>query len=137
MKLRAKNVEEKKQPSVFLSILKGCFVSLCISLIGVLIFAFCLKFTSLSDKFITPINEVIKGLSIFLGVLLGLRKQKKMGLVSGLTIGLSYTLLAFVIFSLLNGAFVFDRTLLYDAIFGTLIGGICGIICVNIKKTAR
>lgn len=137
MKVRAKSVEEKRDPSVFLSIVKGSLIALCISLVGVLIFAFCLKFTSLSDKLITPINQVIKGISIFFGVFFGLKKRKDKGLVSGLLIGLVYTIVAFLVFSLLNASFVFDLTLLYDIIFGSLIGAICGIICINVKKTTR
>lgn len=137
MKMRAKNLEEKKHNGVFLSIVKGSLIALCVSLIGILIFAFCLKFTSLSDKLILPINQVIKGLSIFLGVFFGLKKRKEMGLVSGLLIGFIYTIVAFVVFSILNGAFNFDHTLLNDIIFGAIIGGICGIICVNLKKSTR
>lgn len=137
MKLRAKRLEEKKDPGAFLSIVKGSLIALCISLVGILIFAFCLKFTSLPEKLITPINQVIKGISIFLGVFFGLKKRKDKGLISGLAIGLIYTLVAFLVFSLLNSSFVFDMTLLYDIIFGTIIGGICGIICVNVKKSTR
>ena len=124
MKMRAKNLEEKKHSGVFLSIVKGSLIALCVSLIGILIFAFCLKFTSLSDKLILPINQVIKGLSIFLGVFFGLKKRKEMGLVSGLLIGFVYTIVAFIVFSILNGAFNFDHTLLNDIVFGTIIGGI-------------
>ena len=137
MKMRAKSLEEKKHSGVFLSIVKGSLIALCVSLIGILIFAFCLKFTSLSDKLILPINQVIKGLSIFLGVFFGLKKRKEMGLVSGLLIGFVYTIVAFIVFSILNGAFNFDHTLLNDIVFGTIIGGICGIICVNLKKSTR
>lgn len=137
MKMRAKSLEEKKHNGVFLSIVKGSLIALCVSLIGILIFAFCLKFTSLSDKLILPINQVIKGLSIFLGVFFGLKKQKQMGLISGLLIGFVYTIVAFFAFSILNGAFNFDHTLLNDIVFGAIIGGICGIICVNLKKTGR
>lgn len=137
MKVRAKALEEKREHGAFLSIVKGSLIALCVSMIGVLIFAFCLKFTSLSDKLITPINQVIKGISIFLGVFFGLRKRKDKGLVCGLMIGLIYTLAAFLVFSLLNASFVFDLTLVYDMIFGTLIGGICGIITINVKKTTR
>lgn len=137
MKMRAKSLEEKKHNGVFLSIVKGSLIALCVSLIGILIFAFCLKFTSLSDKLILPVNQVIKGLSIFLGVFFGLKKQKQMGLISGLLIGFVYTIVAFFAFSILNGAFNFDHTLLNDIVFGAIIGGICGIICVNLKKTGR
>ncbi len=138
MKMKAKKLEERgAAKSVVLSILKGSVYALCISLVCVLVFAFCLKFTPLSESLITPINQVIKGVSIFLGVLLGLKKQKEMGLASGLLIGLVYTVVAFFAFSALNHSFVFDRTLVNDIIFGTIIGGICGIICVNLKKTTK
>ena len=137
MKMRAKSLEEKKHNGVFLSIVKGSLIALCVSLIGILIFAFCLKFTSLSDKLILPVIQVIKGLSIFLGVFFGLKKQKQMGLISGLLIGFVYTIVSFFAFSILNGAFNFDHTLLNDIVFGAIIGGICGIICVNLKKTGR
>lgn len=138
MKMKAEKLEERgAAKSVVLSILKGSVYALCISLVCVLVFAFCLKFTPLSESLITPINQVIKGVSIFLGVLLGLKKQKEMGLASGLLIGLVYTIVAFLAFSALNHSFVFDRTLVNDIIFGTIIGGICGIICVNLKKTTK
>ena len=138
MKMKAKKLEERgAAKSVVLSILKGSVYALCISLVCVLVFAFCLKFTPLSESLITPINQVIKGVSSFLGVLLGLKKQKEMGLASGLLIGLVYTIVAFFAFSALNHSFVFDRTLINDIIFGTIIGGICGIICVNLKKTTK
>ena len=138
MKMKAKKLEGKgSSKSTFFSIIKGSIFSLCISLVCVLLFAFCLKFTPISETLITPINQVIKGVSIFLGVFLGLKKQKNMGLLSGLLIGFIYTITAFLVFSALNRNFVFDRTLVNDLIFGTIIGGICGIICVNIKKTTK
>lgn len=118
-------------------ITKGTLISLCVSLVLVLVFAFLLKFTNIPESIIYPINQVIKGLSIFLGVFISLKKSKELGLVSGLLIGFIYTMLAFLVFSLLAGAFKFDITLLTDVVFGAIIGAICGIICVNIKKSVN
>ncbi len=138
MKIKAKRLEgQKGAKSVCFSILRGSAYAVCISLVSILVFAFCLKFTPLSENLITPINQVIKGISIFLGVFLGLKKQKEMGLASGLLIGFLYTIIAFFAFSALNHSFVFDRTFVNDIIFGSIIGGICGIICVNIKKNTK
>jgi len=133
MRVKSAEVKERKG-NLALSLLKGVIISLCVSLVSVLVFAFLLKFTNISESIITPINQIIKGVSIFLGTFLGLKKEKKMGLISGLLIGMIYTLLAFVVFSALNGSFVFSRTLITDFCFGGIIGAICGIICVNIKK---
>ena len=135
MKIKAKSFENKKS-GLFGSIFKGSLIALCVSLLSILLFAFLLKFTNISDRFITPINQVIKGISVFIGVFVGFRKQKSMGLVGGLLVGLIYTMLAFLTFSLLDGSFVFDKVLFNDCIFGAIIGGICGIICVNLKKTS-
>ena len=112
-------------------------IALCISLVLVLVFAFLLKFTNIPDSAISPVNQVIKGVSIFLGVFIGLKKCKELGLVSGLLIGFIYTLLAFLVFSILSGSFTFNITLLTDIVFGAIIGAICGIISVNIKKSSN
>ena len=125
---------EKKDRSFLLAIIKGSLVALCISLVGILIFAFILKFADISDGAIRPINQIIKGISILVGVFVAMRKVDKMGLVGGLLIGLVYTIVAFVVFSILDGNFSFNLTLLNDLLFGGIMGGICGIIAVNIKR---
>lgn len=135
-KVKTQKVREGHKNSLLLPILKGSLIALCVSLAGILIFAFLLKFTNISDSVIRPINQVIKGLSVLLGVFIGLKKEKDMGLVSGLLIGIVYTMVAFLVFSILDGNFAFDRTLLNDVIFGGIMGAICGIICVNIKKSS-
>lgn len=125
---------EHKDRSFLLAIIKGSLIALCISLVGILIFAFILKFASISDKAIRPINQIIKGVSVLIGVFVAMRKVDKMGLVGGLLIGLVYTILAFVVFSTLDGHFVLNLTLLNDLLFGGIMGAICGIIAVNVKR---
>ena len=122
---------------LWVRVLKGTLLSLCFSLIFILLFAFCLKFTGISESLITPINQVIKGVSIFLGVFLALKKYKSQGLVCGLLVGFLFTILAFVSFSALAGCFEFNWSVLTDIIFGAIIGGICGIIAVNLKKSIK
>lgn len=136
-KSKTRSMDTHTKGTLLLSVLKGSLVALCFSLVGILVFAFLLKFTNISDSVINPVNQVIKGLSVFFGVFIGLKKEKEMGLVSGLLIGLIYTMVAFLVFSILDGNFVFDRTLLNDIIFGGIMGAICGIICVNIKKSSN
>ena len=122
---------------MILSVIKGSLIALCFTLVGILIFAFILKFTNIPESMILPVNQVIKGVSVFFGVFIGLKKSKEMGLVSGLLIGLIYTIVAFLVFSALNGSFLLDKRLLNDTLFGGVMGAICGIICVNIKKASN
>ena len=123
--------------SFVINVAKGMLVAVCVSLILVLLFAFILKFTNIPESTIKPVNQVIKGLSILIGVFIALKKSKDLGLVSGLLIGFLYTIVAFVIFSCLGGVFAFDITFLTDILFGAVMGAICGIICVNLKKSTN
>ncbi|MBQ8908882.1 MAG: TIGR04086 family membrane protein [Clostridia bacterium] len=138
MKMKAKVREGGGKYSVLLkSVIKGSVFALCCSLLCVLVFAFLLKFTTIPDSAISPVNQVIKGISVFIGVFMGLKKSKEFGLISGLLIGVVYTLLAFFVFSILAGSLSFDSTLLIDVAFGAVIGAVCGIICINLKKSSN
>ncbi len=137
MKAKTQSLKESTGFNMVGLLIKGTLIALCISLVLVLVFAFLLKFTNIPDSAIFPVNQVIKGVSVFLGVFLSLRKSKELGLVSGLLIGFIYTILAFLVFSALSRTFTFDITLLTDVVCGAVIGAICGIICVNIKKSSN
>ena len=133
---KAKTIKDtdNDQPKIWFVILKGTLVSLAVSLVGILIFAFFIKYVAVPTSAIKPINQVIKGLSLLFGAFIALKKSDKMGLVTGLLIGLSYTILAFLVFSLLDGQFEFSKTLVNDLLFGGIIGAICGVIAINIKR---
>ena len=127
-------VKQSDSKNIFLTGLKGSLISVCVSLVAILLFAFIIKLTGMSKGLIKVINQIIKVVSIFLGTFFILRKTGQKGLVTGIIIGLLYTIIAFVVFSILNGKFAFDITLLIDIIFGAVMGAICGAICVNLKK---
>ena len=118
-------------------ILKGCLIAIAISLIGILFFAFVIKMFGITDQYLKPVNQVIKGVSILLGVFVSLKQSKDKGLLKGLIVGVCYTLIAFVVFSALNGKFSFDKSLLNDVLFGGITGAICGIIATNFKKSTK
>lgn len=144
MKLKIAKFKEKKakpvkeadgnSPKLWFVLLKGTLISLAVSLVGILIFAFFIKYVAVPTSAIRPVNQVIKGISLFVGTFIALKKTDKMGLVTGLLIGLFYTVLAFVVFSILDGHFEFSKTLINDLLFGGIIGAICGIIAVNLRK---
>lgn len=130
---RALNTNSSKG-GFFKSLIKGSLMALSITLIAICIFAFVLRFCDIKTEAIKPINQVIKIISILIGSFYGLKKSNEMGLMTGFLIGITYTALAFVIFSILNGGFNFQRTLINDFIFGGIAGAIAGIIAVNFKK---
>ena len=55
---------------------KSVGISVIVTLAAVLLFAFLIKIFSIGSSVITPVNQVIKALAIFLGCLLSLRDTK-------------------------------------------------------------
>lgn len=120
--------------SILTAVLKGAVVAIFVSLIGILIFALIIKFASLNSKVIKPVNQVIKIVSIFLGVFFTLRKCNNKGWLIGLLVGAVYSVLSFILFSILSGGFSFGLSILTDLLFLSIIGFICGIILINVSK---
>ncbi len=116
-----------------LSYLKASIIAIIVTLVLILIFALVLKLTGLSDSIITPVNLVIKAVSIAIGTII-LAKNGEGGLKKGIILGVIFTAIAFVLFSILNGSFNFSYGLLADFAFGAVVGGIVGVITVNVKK---
>lgn len=125
---------KKEKGSFVKSLIKGSLFALSISLIGICVFAFILRFIDISTDVIQPINQVIKFSSIILGVFIGLKNTKEMGLITGFLVGVLYTILAFLVFSLLNGCIALEPSFVNDIIFGGIAGAIAGVVAVNLKK---
>lgn len=115
-----------------LDVVKAILIATLISLGLVLIFALIIRFASLENSVIMPVNIAIKLVSLFLGVLLGF-KQMQNGIIKGAASGFFYMLFTFFIFASLN-AFKDVTFSWIDLITLTLAGAICGIIAVNVKR---
>jgi len=116
-----------------LEIVKGLTISIAVSLLLVLVFALVIKTANIPNDYITPVNQAIKALSLLTGSLFSF-KIKSGGWKKGLVLGVLYIVLAYAIFSLLDGKFKFGMSLLYDFLLGAAMGLICGVIAVNITR---
>lgn len=117
--------------SIF-NVIKGVLFSLIISVVLILILAVIAKYTDISDKTISAINQVIKVVALLFGILLGVKNQKG-GLIVGAIIGLLYTLLSFAIFSAISGKLTFDKVTVFDFLICIAVGAVSGILTVNLK----
>lgn len=114
-------------------IVKAVVVAVIISLAAILIMAFVIKAANIATGVIPIINQVIKGVSILTACLICLKLPGN-GWVRGIVVGLIYIVLAFVIFSLLNGAkFSFGLNVLNDVALGAISGLISGIIASLVR----
>ena len=107
---------------------KSTFIGILVSLIGLLAFALVMKFVVLSDNVVSAVNQGIKAVSIFISVKHFAKFVDHKLPVHSLIIGLLYSVLAYLVFSVLSGSFVFNLGTLSDLLFATLTAFICGII---------
>jgi len=114
-------------------IILSALIAVIVSLALILLFAALIKWFEWSDSVITPVNIVIKILSIGVGVIIATRNGNK-ALVKGVLVGAGYIILSYVSFSLLLGSFSLSLENLWDLLFGIVVGGIVGIICNVVKK---
>ena len=116
-----------------LKYIKSLFVALIITFACIIVFAFVIKLANLPDNVIAPVNLVIKALSVFIGTII-LTKTGSRGLLNGILFALVYTLVCFVIFSILAGEFVLGLGIVSDFAFNALAGALGGILGANLKK---
>ena len=117
----------------FGSFIKGVFVAILISLFGILLFALVIKFFEIPSGYIQPVNQIIKFLSILIGVKSMFGSSKSKNLLLAVLLGAVYTALAIIIFNLLGGTFNFDFSCLTDSLFGAIAGLISGVIVKIIR----
>ena len=119
--------------SNFINILKCCLLAILIKLIGIVILAVVLTFADLNSVAISYINDVIKAVSLFIMMLCIKKNGEEKLLLKAIFAGSIYALLSFVIFSVLNGMFIFNLGFLYDLLFAVIVAVIVSII-LNILK---
>jgi putative membrane protein (TIGR04086 family) len=114
------------------SIVKGVLFALAVSLLGAIVFAVILRACSLSDKVIYPTNQILKSLSVLLGVFLFTRGEK--GWLKGGIIGLLFTAVSYLAFSALGGDFSLSWLIIAELLLGLFVGALSGIIAVNVRR---
>jgi len=133
-KSKSKEIINPTAKHYMLEIVKAVIMAVIISLAGILILAFLIRALNIATEVLPIINQVIKGVAIFVSCLFALRLPKN-GWVRGIVVGLVYVLLAFVIFSLLNNAtFQMGLNVLNDIALGAVSGLISGIVATLIRK---
>ncbi len=113
-----------------LDVLKAVLFSTLISLGLILIFAIIIKFASLPNSAIMPVNIAIKIVSLLVGVLIGFKNLSN-GLLKGAITGLVYMLFTAL------AAFKDVKFSWIDLITLPVVGAISGILAVNVKSHRR
>ena len=125
-------MSENNKLQFLFSVLKAVATAVIITLFAVLIFGLIAKFVTINFKIIRVINQFLKVISVFLGCFLVVRERK--GLLKGLIIGFIFAIVTYLLFALIGKGLSFKLSFLIDLAFLIIIGGISGVVAVNVKK---
>jgi len=118
------------------AVTKGILHAVILSLVLVFAFALIVLVAGLPSGAIKPGAQVIKVLSIFWGVVVALRGIEKRGWLFGALVGLLYTVIIFLIFSIIDSKFGITSGLLADSLFACVIGALSALILKTFRARA-
>ena len=114
-------------------LLRGLGVSILTTLVGVALFSLLMQWVKPSDGVIRVFNQVLKLLSIALGVWSAVGRGGEKGLMRGAAVGLGYMGLGVALYAILSGQQAAFSSYLADLATGVAGGGIVGMILSNIS----
>ena len=115
----------------FFTVIRATLLALAVSLLLVMGFAVALR-AGVGGGWIYPINQVLKSVSILVGVFVAVRGEKCW--LKGGGTGLLFTALSYLAFSAIGGDFSLSWLILLELAIAFLVGAISGILTVNLKK---
>ncbi len=123
--------ERARERGFFWQIIKGACIALVISLVAILIFSGVVKVCKLSSGVIKAVNQFIKIIALFLGIIFSLKENK--GLLKGGLVGIIYGVLIHLVFLIIGGEFEIGKVAL-DVLFCIAVGCILGALIINLRK---
>lgn len=124
-------MKKERLSFVLKNMIKGVLIAVLIAMCGILFLSLLAKLFDLSDGAIKGINQAIKILSVYIGVMYSVKGEK--GFLQGLIVGLFFTVVLYLVFIIISGE-ITVKSFFTDILCGGIIGLISGIISVNIKR---
>ena len=117
-----------------ITILKASLIGVIASILMVLLFAFVLKFVDLGSGAISIIDQIIKIISIVIAVIVLNNVVKERVLFKSFLAGALYSIITFIVFSILDGGISFGVGIVSDIIFSALVAGATSIVISIMSK---
>lgn len=121
----------EKNGNGFFTVLKAVAFALAVSVLAVVVFACVLRVKPLSDRAVYFVNQVVKNLAVIVATLLFIRGEK--GWLKGGAVGLLFTLLSYLTFSIVAHTFSLSALAVAELFVGLIAGAGAGAIAVNLR----
>ena len=127
----------KSRAQVIASILKGLLAAVALTLVLMAGIAALAVWQRLSDSLLTTLNQVMKLLSILLGVGLAVGRGGQRGFLTGMTIAMLYMVLGYGCYVALGGNAFVVTEMLGEILIGAAVGAVIGAVLSNLPSGRR
>lgn len=126
------NIGKINKNSGFIIIIKGCVISLILSIVFMFLYAIILTNTDIQENTIKPVIITITGISLLIGTSICCLKTNKKGILNGVLVGGIYFIMLYILSSIILCGFSLNLESIIMILVGMFLGGVGGIIGVNI-----
>lgn len=122
-----------KNSNSLVIILKSIVISILLTLALLIIFAFLLTYTNISENTMPTTIILVTSISVLIGSQIATGKIKKNGIVNGIFVGALYIFMLYILSSIVTKNFSLSKYSIIMIATSIAIGGVGGIIGVNKK----
>ena len=115
------------------SLVRGALISILVTAVLVLVFSVLVLLMDLGGKVITPVNQVIKVVSILAGTFAASTGRVR-GWVAGLIVGGAYMLLGIVLYCAFAGRMLPVLVMIGDLGLGLAAGLLSGMLAASLRR---
>jgi len=127
----------KKRIEALWKIVRGVLAATAVTLAGMVIMAAAVVFWGLPDGTLRILNQVLKLISVCLGVLLAIGVGGEKGFVTGAAVGLVYMIVGYACCCALGGMTFSWTAMLGEIVLGAAAGAIFGVVLANMQPRTR
>lgn len=129
-----KTIENSSNSNNIIKLVKGATIAIISTIVFLIIFSIILSYSKVQESTIPVITIIISSVSVLIGGSLTSSNIRKNGMITGGTVGIIYILVIYILSSIITKNFLLNTYSLIMIISSILLGGIGGILGVNIKK---
>jgi putative membrane protein (TIGR04086 family) len=123
--------------SALLTVLKGLLVAAGVTLAGMLLLSLAVVLLGVSDGALSLLNQLLKLVSVLLGVRIAVGIGGTRGFMLGATVALLYMVIGYALYWQLGGAVFSMGSMLGEMLLGGGVGAASGAVFANLKPKTR
>ena len=128
---------EKMRRNTLMSVLKGLFLAIAVTLVSIAVIAAIVLLCPLSDGGLRVLNQLAKLLAILAGTVAAVGRGGHRGFITGMALAAIYMILGYVLCLILGGTDFDTADMLGEILLGAALGGIAGAVLSNLPPRRR